>query len=141
MSEYKIIDEVRIVVKFKDDTIRRGKLHTSEIILSSDDWNGGIQINNVKWDCPKPTKVIFNPPATIVFWNDGDKTVVKIQDEQTKENLVVRGGIKNSIVGEIPICEYGTEIFDKEKGLAMCFAKKMMGNKGSYYDMFKEWCE
>lgn len=25
----------------------------------------------------KPDKIIFNPPATIVFWNDGTKTVVK----------------------------------------------------------------
>ena len=31
-------------------------------------------------DCPKPTKVIFNPPATIAFWNDGTKTVAKAKD-------------------------------------------------------------
>lgn len=56
--------------------------------------------------------VIFNEPATIVFWNDGTKTVVK--------------------AGE-------GEPYDKEKGLAMAIAKKFFGNKGSYYYNFKKW--
>lgn len=138
---YELINEARITVKFKDDTIRKGKIHMREIVLGSDGWNTDLTINNIKWDYPKPTKVIFNPPATIVFWDDGDKTVVKVQDEKIRENIVAKGGVKNSIVVEISIDEYGTETFDKEKGLAMCLAKKMMGNKGSYYDVFKEWCE
>lgn len=58
-----------------------------------------------------PEKVIFNDPATIVFWNDGSKTVVKAQPG---------------------------EIFDKEKGLAMAFAKKASGNKGHYNEVFKK---
>ena len=57
-------------------------------------------------------KVIFNYPATIVLWKDGSKTVVK--------------------------CQEG-DIFDAEKGLAMCFAKKALGNKGNFNDVFKEW--
>lgn len=57
-------------------------------------------------------KVIFNSPATIVFWSDGTKTVVK--------------------------CGYG-EVFDPEKGLAMACSKKMFGNEGNYYEIFKEW--
>ena len=55
--------------------------------------------------------VIFNDPATIVFWNDGTKTVVKAQNEK----------------------------FDPEKGLAMAIAKKSLGNKGNYYNEFKKW--
>lgn len=58
-----------------------------------------------------PVKVIFNDPATIVFWHDGTKTVVKAIDEP----------------------------FDPEKGLAMAFAKKYLGNKGNYYNTFKKW--
>ena len=58
--------------------------------------------------------VIFNDPATIVFWSDGTKTVVKCQ-------------------------EYDT--FDPEKGLAMAIAKKALGNKGSYYNTIKKWTE
>lgn len=57
-------------------------------------------------------KVIFNDPATIVFWNDGTKTVVKCGEHDE---------------------------FDREKGLAMAICKKTMGNKGSYYNTFKKW--
>ena len=55
--------------------------------------------------------VIFNDPATIVFWNDGTKTVVKAENEE----------------------------FDPEKGLAMAISKKVLGNKGNYYETFKKW--
>lgn len=55
-------------------------------------------------------KVIFNPPATIVYWCDGTKTVVKAD-----------------------------ETFDPEKGLAMAIAKHHLGNKGNYYNEFKKW--
>lgn len=55
--------------------------------------------------------VIFNDPATIVFWDDGTKTVVKAQNEP----------------------------FDPEKGLAMAIAKYFFDNMGYYYDVFKKW--
>ena len=58
----------------------------------------------------EPEKVIFNDPATIVFWKDGTKTVVKAVYEP----------------------------FDKEKGLAMAIAKKALGNKGEYFNVFKK---
>lgn len=32
---------------------------------------------------PMPVNVIFRAPATIVFWDDGDKTVVKCQPGDT----------------------------------------------------------
>ncbi len=57
------------------------------------------------------TKAIFNDPATIVFWADGTKTVVQAYNEP----------------------------FDKEKGLAMAIAKKALGNKGNYNEVFKKW--
>ena len=60
---------------------------------------------------PKIKSVIYNDPATIVFWEDGTKTVVKCKNEK----------------------------FDPEKGLAMAFSKKMLGNKGNYYNIFKKW--
>ena len=56
--------------------------------------------------------VIYNDPATIAFWSDGTKTVVKAQPG---------------------------DIFDPEKGLAMVIAKKACGNKGNYYNGFKDW--
>ena len=57
-------------------------------------------------------KVIYNDPATIAFWSDGTKTVVKAQPG---------------------------DIFDPEKGLAMAIAKKACGNTGNYYNGFKKW--
>ena len=61
---------------------------------------------------PEIKNVIFNYPATIVFWKDGTKTVVKCQDGDD---------------------------FDPEKGLAMAIAKKAYGNKGSYCNKLKKW--
>lgn len=56
--------------------------------------------------------VIFNDPATIVFWTDGTKTVVKAENEP----------------------------FDKEKGLAMAICKRTCGNKGNYFNVFRKYC-
>lgn len=50
----------------------------------------------------EPEKVIYNNPATIVIWKDGTKTVVKKQDSDP--------------------------VYDPEKGLAICFMKKALGN-------------
>lgn len=58
--------------------------------------------------------VIFNPPATIVFWTDGGKTVVK--------------------------CNAKDE-FDPEKGLAMAIAKRCSGNSDDFYKEIKMWIE
>ena len=59
-------------------------------------------------------KVLFNNPATIVFWNDGTKTVVKRQKGDR---------------------------YDKEKGLMAAIIKKHLGNKGNYYNEIKKWLE
>lgn len=56
--------------------------------------------------------VIFNPPATIVFWVDGTKTVVKAQ---------------------------GSDNFNPEAGLALCFMKRALGNKGNYNNTLKKY--
>ena len=69
---------------------------------------------------PKPTNYLpeiknvkFNGPATIVFWADGTKTVVKCQDGDD---------------------------YSEEVGLAMCIVKKAFGNMSKYNDIFKKWC-
>lgn len=61
---------------------------------------------------PKIKNVIFNNPATIVFWEDGTKTIVKCQDG---------------------------DVFDPEKGLTMAISKKALGNKGNYCNEIKKW--
>ena len=57
-------------------------------------------------------KVIFNNPATIVYWEDGTKTVVKCGKDDT---------------------------YSEETGLALCFMKKALGNKGNYNNIFKKY--
>lgn len=87
---------------------------------------------------PKIKKVIFNPPATIVLWGDGTKTVVKANDRcghtVTATSYSDNGETKTEEI------EIG-ELYDPEKGLAMCIAKKALGNKGNYYNEFKRWLE
>ena len=79
---------------------------------------------------PIINKVIFNPPATIVLWGDGTKTVVKANEPRKKMVL------KPDKIEFEDITAY-----DPEKGLAMCIAKKALGNKGNYYNEFKRWLE
>ena len=58
--------------------------------------------------------VIFSGPCTIVQWTDGDKTIVRCENEN----------------------------FDKEKGLTMAIVKKLFGtneSKSNYNDIFKKW--
>lgn len=62
---------------------------------------------------PRIKNVIFNDPATIVFWEDGTKTVVK--------------------------CDPEYDFYDPEKGLTMAIVKKMFGNKGNYFNEIKKW--
>ena len=59
-------------------------------------------------------KVIFNPPATIVFWSDGTKTVVKC---------------------------HVNDIFDPEKGLAMAVAKRCANNSPEFYPEMRKWID
>ncbi len=58
---------------------------------------------------PEIERVIFHDPATIVYWKDGTKSVVKANNEK----------------------------FDKEKGLLAAIAKKVYGNKGSFNNIIK----
>ena len=47
-------------------------------------------------------KIIFNGPATIIIWKDGSKTIAKASEDEFD--------------------------FDPEKGVAICFMKKMLGH-------------
>lgn len=72
---------------------------------------GDKRMRNITKDIKR---VIHSNPATIVYWNDNSKTVVKAQNG---------------------------EPYDKEKGLAMCIIKKLCNNKGNFNEVFKKWCK
>lgn len=61
---------------------------------------------------PLPMNVIFNDPATIVYWDDGTKTVVK--------------------------CQPG-DVFSAEAGLTTAMLKKYMGNDNTFNRVINEW--
>ena len=67
---------------------------------------------------PRPkdglNKVIFDEEAgvTVALWCDGTKTIVRCQEGDT---------------------------FDKEKAVALCYMKKVLGNRGSFNETLKKW--
>ena len=61
---------------------------------------------------PKIKRVLFNPPATIIFWEDDTKTVVK--------------------------CQEGDE-YDPEKGFVMAYLKKLLGNDNTFNKEINKW--
>lgn len=99
---------------FVDDPLRKAVEEYTKSEITSEITNilNHIPKYYMPIDFIKIKNVIFNPPATIVFWTDGTKTVVKAQDG---------------------------DIFDPEKGLAMAISKKALGNKGSYCNELKKW--
>lgn len=56
-------------------------------------------------------KVIFNNPVTITLWKDGAKTIVRCQEGDT---------------------------YSCETGLFTCIAKRSLGNKGNFNEVFKK---
>lgn len=61
---------------------------------------------------PKVKRAIFNNPATIIYWTDGTKTVVKCQEGDT---------------------------YDKEKGFVMAYLKKLLGNDNTFNKEINKW--
>ena len=61
---------------------------------------------------PEIKNAYFNNPTTVVLWEDGTKTVVK--------------------------CQEG-DVYSAETGLALCIAKKAMGNMPNFNNVFRKW--
>lgn len=60
-------------------------------------------------------QVIFNKEkrTTVVLWYDGQKTIIKQQDG---------------------------DVWDEEKALALCYMKRVLGNRGSFNETLKKYC-
>lgn len=74
-----------------------------------------VRATNVKSgniDPMKIKRVYFNNPVTVVIWEDGTKTIVR--------------------------CQEG-DVYSKETGLALCIAKKALGNKSNFNDVFHKY--
>ena len=102
-----MVDNISLLKKYIDTDIKVTEEVAKEVVK--------IYLNSIYGKkprlVPRIKNVIFNDPATIVFWSDNTKTVVKAQNEP----------------------------FDPEKGLAMAICKKALGNKYNYYNEIKKW--
>lgn len=77
-------------------------------------------------------KVIFNNPATVVFWEDGTRTVVYCHDNMKKVKKTVKGK-------EVEVMKpQKSDTYSEEVGLAMALLKKHYGNGGSYNNIFRK---
>lgn len=61
---------------------------------------------------PEIKNAYFNNPMTVVLWEDGTKTMVR--------------------------CQEG-DVYSAETGLALCIAKKAMGNMPNFNNVFRKW--
>ena len=99
-------DWCRVGTSFTDYTVFSGRGNGKTKYFS--DWLRYAMTSDARFAIKQ---VIFNPPATIIFWADGSKTVVKCQDGDQ---------------------------FVPETGIAMCFMKKAMDNKANFNNIFKK---
>ena len=128
-SQGQLIGYIETVEKNMHDGLTRVILHTGHELtfLQGDliaDRGGNLSIRYGGLNAGKKSAsaantaaikdVIFAPPATIIYWSDGSKTVVKCSEK---------------------------DVFDPEKGLAMAIAKRCGGSKGSYYKEIQNWVE
>lgn len=128
-SKGQLIGYIKTVEKNLPDALTRVVLHTGHELtfrqgdlitdrggnLSIRYGDGGLNAGKKSTSATNAAaikRVIFNPPATIVYWSDCTKTVVK--------------------------CNVN-DIFDPEKGLAMAIAKRCAGNTGAYYAEIRHW--
>ena len=102
------VNPVDSSLKALDELNRREaeRIAASPIRFAVDDMKmeGIKMILNNKYGVPKfeYKKIIFNGPCTIILWKDGTKTIAKTSSDE--------------------------EVFDPEKGVAICFMKKILGH-------------
>ena len=78
---------------------------------------------SVQKKMPKIKQIIINPPATIILWKDGTKTVSKTKAPEV-DHITLPDGKELAVV---PKDEY-----DPEVGVAMCIAKKYFGSRNQF---------
>lgn len=89
-------------------------------------------------------KVTFNPPATVVFWSDGSKTVVKDEDMKNAIDPSVKFNSDELVYGvkaskDEKVVEKRVNYTRwKEDGLLNAIMKKMVPN---YIDILDKYCQ
>lgn len=102
---------LEVYTEFGHAPIMKGEFF-SNVFQASNRYQGtGVAYGKIP-EPPTIKNVYFNDPVTVVIWNDGTKTIVRCQPGDT---------------------------YSKETGLALCIAKKYLGNKGNFNEVFKKW--
>ena len=104
-----------VTIELKCDKVHSKKLYdtydTTRIYNAYDPDKRLSPTKTPKTAEPTPKKVIFSGPATTILWKDGTKTTVKCSDE---------------------------DVWADDVGIAMCYLKKMLGNKGNFNNIFRQ---
>lgn len=102
---------LEIYTEFGRAPIMKGEF-LQDVFQASNRYQGmGVSCGKIS-EPPAIKNVYFNDPVTVVIWDDGTKTIVRCQPGDT---------------------------YSKETGLALCIAKKYLGNKGNFNEVFKKW--
>lgn len=104
-------------------------------------------------DKPKVERVIVNPPATILFWDDGEKTVVKCRECGDGECIYDKGfempvfdgetptvmlddlSLIDETVSKIARCAFCQTHYDNEKAVMAAMLKRLYPN---FQDVLRE---
>ena len=103
-----------VTLELKCDMVHSHKLYDTHDVRIYNTYNPDKRLSSSrtpKTAEPTPKKVIFSGPATTILWKDGTKTTVKCQDE---------------------------DVWADDVGIAMCYLKKMLGNKGNFNNIFRQ---
>lgn len=102
---------LEVYTEFGHAPIMKGEF-LSDVFQASNRYQGtGVAYDKIPAS-PTIKNVYFNDPVTVVIRNDGTKTIIRCQPGDT---------------------------YSKETGLALCIAKKYLGNKGNFNEVFKKW--
>lgn len=92
--------------------IKRPAMSLSAFISKTHAQDTVETVEPLKTYIPEIKNAYFNNPMTVVMWEDGTKTMIKCQDGDT---------------------------YSAETGLALCIAKKALGNMPNFNNVFKKW--
>lgn len=123
-------DPARLTVVFdrpiRNLAIERSKEDALRSILSLVDGFG----------LPKVTRVIFNGPATVVFWDDGEKTVVKCSECGDGRCLMARGYEREADEPALWRPFFCKIHFDPEKAVMAAMLKRLYPN---FQNVLRAW--
>jgi len=110
-----VLKGVTVTVNGQPNTISNPTINMGTYVGDTFGFYGTV---NLSLKFPKVKRVIFNPPATIIIWEDDTKTVAKVNVDQHGNPV---------------------EDFDEEKGFTMAVTKKYF--ELAYGKHFHPWFE